>query len=268
MKIAVCMKQIPSDPDVKLNEHGSLIRSSSSWMIGKEDYSALEAALRLKDENKEIEVEAVTMGGASASAMLYEALGKGADHATLITDESYRESDSLGTALVLSAVLETFLSCDLIFLGVRSMDAANGSLSGQLSGIMGIHEVVNAMEIKSEGKRVKTISLLDHDLIETLLPMPCIVSFHKEAYHARLTNMRLLSKAYAEDRIGVLGQKELKLSLERIGWKGASAQVIGSIVPQIIRRKGQRFTGTVESAVNDMLEELLKNPIFNMEVLT
>lgn len=266
MNIIVCMKQIPSEAKVPITAQGTLMRSKSGWIIGKEDYSALEAALQLKDKYDNVNIHVLTMGNPSASAMLYETLGKGADEATLITDESYSKSDSLGTATILATALQRF-DYDLIFFGVRSMDAANGSLPNQIAAMMDLKEVTNVIEFKLEENGFSAVSLMDNNQIQITMSGPAIVSFHKEAYHPRLTNIRLLSKAYEDHNITYLSQKDLNVPSTHIGWEGASTKVINNFTPEIVDRKGIRFNSEPQKAVEELFEELIINPVFNMEVL-
>ena len=79
MKIIVCMKQIPASPDVNMTKKGTLVRESADWMVSKEDQVALEAALRIKDNNPNVTINIITMG-MKRQSFAYEGLGKGADN--------------------------------------------------------------------------------------------------------------------------------------------------------------------------------------------
>lgn len=266
MNIIVCIKQIPSEAKVPMTPQGTLMRSKSGWIIGKEDYSALEAALQLKDVHDNVNIHVISMGNPSASAMLYETLGKGANEATLITDEIYSKSDSLGTATILSTALQRF-DYDFIFLGVRSMDAANGSLANQIAAMTGLREITNVTEFHLEKEGFSAVSLMDNRQIKITMSSPAIISFHKEAYHIRLTNIKLFSEAYEQNKINYLSQKDLNVPLTTIGWEGANTKVINNFTPEIVHREGIRFQSEPQKAVEELFEELMLNPVFNMEVL-
>src|ERR1700733_1378577 len=105
MNIVVCVKQIPDpaapqslDPSHNLNRSGKLI-------LDEADTYGVEMALQLVDKAGAGEVTVVSMGSGADVAGLRNALAMGASKAVIVSDDSLRGSDALGTAKVLAAVI-------------------------------------------------------------------------------------------------------------------------------------------------------------------
>ena len=83
MKIIVCIKQVPDTTEIRIDPvRGTLMRDGVPSILNPDDANALEAALQLKDENPDTEVDVITMGPQQASYALRECLAMGADKAS------------------------------------------------------------------------------------------------------------------------------------------------------------------------------------------
>ena len=71
MHIIVFMKPVPTEINLPYSPRGTLLRDSSSWNVNPEDVCALEAALLLKDTNKNVKVTIITMSYQKGKALLY-----------------------------------------------------------------------------------------------------------------------------------------------------------------------------------------------------
>ena len=89
MRILVCMKQVPDTTDIKIDpKTNTLKRDGVPSIMNPDDKTALEVALRLKDEYG-AEIAVISMGPPQAEIMLREALAMGADEAYLMTDRAF-----------------------------------------------------------------------------------------------------------------------------------------------------------------------------------
>ena len=80
MNIIVTVKQVPDTHEVKIDpKTGTLIREGVPSIINPEDKNAIEEALRIKDNNDNVEVTALSMGPLQAETALREALCMGVD---------------------------------------------------------------------------------------------------------------------------------------------------------------------------------------------
>ena len=113
MDILVCVKQVPSVSEGRLDRKtGTLLRSDLPAVLNPYDSRALEMALRLRD-NVGGTVRVLTMGPASAVAVLREAVAMGADSAILVSDSRFAGADAVATAYTLSQAIRTQPQPDL-----------------------------------------------------------------------------------------------------------------------------------------------------------
>ena len=79
MKIVVCIKQVPDTNEVRLDPvTNTLIREGVPSIINPDDKSGLEAALRIKDKDPEIDVRVLSRGPPQAQEALRKALAMSA----------------------------------------------------------------------------------------------------------------------------------------------------------------------------------------------
>src|SRR5712691_6396839 len=106
MKIAVCIKQVPTrDSQPRLDESKAWIREQdASFEMNEPDAYALEESLRLKEKHGG-EVVVCSAGPARVAQVLREALARGADRAIhveadrLATADAFAVADSLAGAI-------------------------------------------------------------------------------------------------------------------------------------------------------------------------
>src|SRR5512133_1709281 len=122
MKIAVCIKQVPTrDWHPRLDEARTWIREQDAgFEMNEPDAYALEEALRLK-ERVGGEVVACSAGPARVSQVLREALARGADRAIHVEDDRLAQADAFVVADALAAAMRDD-KFDLILTGLQSDD--------------------------------------------------------------------------------------------------------------------------------------------------
>src|SRR5687767_12326230 len=122
MKIAVCIKQVPTrDWQPRLNDDKTWIRDQdASYEMNEPDAYALEESLRLK-EKEGGEVVVCSAGPARVAQVIREALARGADRAIHVEDDRLASADAFVIADALAAAMkdETF---DLVLTGLQSDD--------------------------------------------------------------------------------------------------------------------------------------------------
>src|SRR5262245_37766116 len=106
MKIAVCIKQVPTrDWQPRIDESKTWIRESdASFEMNEPDQYALEEALRLK-ERVGGEVVVCSAGPARVAQVLREALARGADRAIHVEDDRFAGADASAVADALAAAV-------------------------------------------------------------------------------------------------------------------------------------------------------------------
>src|SRR3954470_22334051 len=120
MKIAVCLKQVPTrDWQPRLDDAKTWVREQdATFEMNEPDAYALEEGLRLKEKHGG-EVVVCSAGPARVAPVLREALPRGADRAIHITGDGFASGDS--DAFAMAAALADAMkgeSFDLVLTGL------------------------------------------------------------------------------------------------------------------------------------------------------
>src|SRR5215207_4606379 len=107
MKIAVCIKQVPTrEWQPRLRDDKTWIREHDvSYEMNEPDAYALEEALRLRETHGG-EVVVCSGGPPRVQQVIREALARGADRAIHVEDERLAASDAFVTAAALAAAMK------------------------------------------------------------------------------------------------------------------------------------------------------------------
>ena len=147
MKIAVCIKQVPSrDWQPRLNDTGTWIREQdASFEMNEPDAYALEEGLRLKELHGG-EVVVCSAGPARVVQVIREALARGADRAIHVDDERLAQADAflVGEALASAMRDEAF---DLVLTGLQSDDQGLAQTGVLLEAGVRVNGRAGALEI-------------------------------------------------------------------------------------------------------------------------
>ena len=93
MNIVVCVKQTPEAGRGELDRFsGTVKRTEGRQVINPFDLYAMEAALRLQEQDPSTRIIAVSMGPESAGSVLRDCIALGADTGYLVTDPSFAGS--------------------------------------------------------------------------------------------------------------------------------------------------------------------------------
>ena len=151
MKIAVCIKQVPTrEWQPRLSDDETWIREQDvSYEMNEPDAYALEEALRLREKHGG-EVVVCSAGPARVQQVLREALARGADRALHVEDDSLASADAFVSAGALAAAMadEKF---DLVLTGLQSDDQGHGQTGVVLAERLGIPHSTIIMEIQVQG---------------------------------------------------------------------------------------------------------------------
>ena len=122
MKIAVCIKQVPTrEWQPRLNDDKTWIREQdASYEMNEPDAYALEEALRLREKHGG-EVVVCSAGPARVQQVIREALARGADRAIHVEDDGLAVADAFVIADALAAAMQDE-QFDLVLTGLQSDD--------------------------------------------------------------------------------------------------------------------------------------------------
>jgi electron transfer flavoprotein beta subunit len=150
MKIAVCIKQVPTrEWQPRLTDDKTWIREQdASWEMNEPDAYALEEALRLRETHGG-EVVVCSAGPARVQQLIREALARGADRAIHVEDPLLAAADAFVAAEALAAAMaeERF---DLVLTGLQSDDQGHAQMGVVLAEHLGIPHSTIIMDVQVE----------------------------------------------------------------------------------------------------------------------
>lgn len=224
MKIVVCIKQVPDTKGgVKFNPDGTLNRAAMLTIMNPDDKAAVEAALRIKDQNG-AEVTVVTMGLPKAEEVLREAMAMGADKAILITDRVLGGADTWATSSTIAAGIRN-LEYDLIITGRQAIDGDTAQVGPQIAEHLDIPVISYAQDIKI-GKDSVTVQRQYDDRYHVVeAKLPCLITCLSELNEPRYMTPGGIFDAYDKE-ITVWNRKDLKdLDDQDIGLNGSPTKI-------------------------------------------
>jgi electron transfer flavoprotein beta subunit len=152
MKIAVCIKQVPTrEWQPRLDESKTWIREAdASFEMNEPDAYALEAALRLKETHNG-EVVVCSAGPARVAQVIREALARGADRAIHVEDDGLASADAFVTSAALAVAMrdEQF---DLVLTGLQSDDQGFAQVGVILAEKLGLPHATIIMDVQVGGE--------------------------------------------------------------------------------------------------------------------
>jgi electron transfer flavoprotein beta subunit len=155
MKIAVCIKQVPTrEWQPRLTDDRKYIREQdATWELNEPDAYALEEGMRLREAHGG-EVVVCTAGPARVAQVIKEALARGADRAIHVEDDALGSADAAAIADILAAAMrdEAF---DLVLTGLQSDDQGHAQTGVALAARLGLPHATIIMDVKVEGSRVR-----------------------------------------------------------------------------------------------------------------
>ena len=148
MKIAVCIKQVPTrEWQPRLDDAKTWIREQdAAFEMNEPDAYALEEALRLKEKHGG-EVVVCSAGPARVAQVIREALARGADRAIHVEDDRMASADAFTTADALAGAMkdEQF---DLVLTGLQSDDQGFAQVGVILAERLGRPHATIIMEVQ------------------------------------------------------------------------------------------------------------------------
>jgi electron transfer flavoprotein beta subunit len=252
MKIAVCVKQVPTG-NLRISPDSNRLDRSGPGELNSVDKNALEEALRLKGDAGG-EVVVVSMGPNAATEGVRTALGMGADRAVLVSDAGAAGSDLLATSKVLAKVLERE-GADLVLFGQQTSDGAGAVLWAAVAELLQLPFVSQAAEITIQDAAVKVTRETEFgdDVIEARLP--AVVSVSDTINEPRYTSLKGMMAA-KKKQLDTLTLSDLGIADDAVGITGSQTVVLGTGAPPARDRAVTiEDDGTAAQAVFDYLAE-------------
>lgn len=255
MKIIVCAKQVPDTNEVKIDPvKGTLIREGVPSILNPDDATALEAALRLRDQQGGC-VSVLSMGPPQACYMLRECMAMGADAAYLLSSRAFGGADTCATSTTLAAGVRRIGSFDILFAGRQEIDGDTAQVGPQLAQRLGIPSVTYVQRIRSVTKDMAVVERQLEDGYEVVeVRLPCLLTCVKELCEPRYMTVRGIVEAY-EKEITVWNERDVALDPAECGLNASPTQVLRSFTPPQ-KGRGERLEGTVPEMARALVSRL------------
>lgn len=225
MKIIVCIKQVPSSNEVRLDPvRKTIIRDSSKAVTNPFDVTAAEAAVRIREQHGGT-VTAVSMGIPATERLLRDEIARGVDDAILLTDRAFAGADTLATSYTLSRAIRCS-GADLILCGKMATDGDTAQIGPELASWLSLPCVTDVTEL-IEVKETSVVCRRNTDRgTETVLvSLPAVLTVIKALVQPRMPSIAGIRKSQTAE-ITVLDAGKLGADPQRIGLDGSPTQVI------------------------------------------
>ena len=269
MEILVCVKQVPDTAEVKIDpvKH-TVIRAGVPNIFNPFDQNALEAALQMKDADKDVKITLLSMGPDQAKDVLREGLAMGADDAYLLSDRKLGGSDTLATGYALAQAIKKLAAdkgieqFDIILCGKQAIDGDTAQVGPQIACELGTPQITYARDIKVEGNKVTVQQENEEGYIVTEANFPVLITAVKDLNEPRFPTIRGTMKAKRRE-IPNLDAAAVAADDAQIGLSGSPTKVRKIFTPP------QRTQGLVipveddnyQAAVDTLMEKLTEQKI-------
>jgi len=246
MKIAVCIKQVPTrEWQPRLNDSKTWIREQDvSYEMNEPDAYALEEALRLREKHGG-EVVVCSAGPARVQTVIREALARGADRAIHVEHDSLGAADAFVIAEALAAAMkdENF---DLVLTGLQSDDQGHGQTGVILAERLGIPSSTIIMDVQVEGNALRVKRELEGGWFQWIaMPLPALLTIQSGINQLRYATLKGIMAAK---------KKEIRKASLPDGLQPAQ-QIVGLAVPTRSKQT-QMINGSPADAAKELVRRL------------
>ena len=246
MKIAVCIKQVPTrEWQPRLADDGRSIREQdASWELNEPDAYALEEALRLKERHGG-EVVVVSAGPARVAQVIREALARGADRAIHIEDDRLGSADAMAIAGALAAAVrdEGF---DLLLTGLQSDDQGHAQTGVVLAARLGLPHGTIIMDVQIESGRLRVKRELEGGWFQWVgLPLPAVLTIQSGINQLRYATLK-----------GIMAAKKKEVRRVTPAEPPAASQRIVALYVPEKTKKTELVTGSAAEAAAALVKKL------------
>src|SRR6478735_4300638 len=252
MKIAVCIKQVPTrDWQPRLNDARTWIREQdATYEMNEPDAYALEEALRLKEKHSG-EVVVVSAGPARVGQVLREALARGADRAIHVEGEALASSDAFAVAAALAAALEGE-AFDLVLTGLQSDDQGFGQTGVILAERLGFSHSTIVMQVDTPaagagpGGEIRVKRELEGGWFQWVaMPLPAVLTIQSGINQLRYATLK-----------GIMAAKKKEIRVVPAAGAVEPRQAIVALYAPEKSKKTQIIEGSAADAAKELVRRL------------
>ena len=194
MKIAVCLKQVPTrDWQPRLDEAKTWVREQdATFEMNEPDAYALEESLRLKEKHGG-EVVVCSAGPARVAQVLREALARGADRAIHVQSDGIAgpgSNDAFVVATMLAGAMKSE-QFDLVLTGLQSDDQGFGQTGVILAEKLGLPHATIVMDVQVAPPSVRVKRELEGGWFQWVsMPLPAVLTIQSGINQLRYATLK------------------------------------------------------------------------------
>jgi electron transfer flavoprotein beta subunit len=246
MKIAVCIKQVPTrEWQPRVNDDKTWIRDQdAAFEMNEPDAYALEEALRLKETHGG-EVVVCSAGPSRVAQVIREALARGADRAIHVEEDGLASADAFVTSQALAAAMkdEQF---DLVLTGLQSDDQGFAQVGVIMAERLGLPHATIIMEVQAQAGSVRVKRELEGGWFQWVsMPLPAVLTIQSGINQLRYATLKGIMAAK---------KKEIRKASAPAG-AAARQKIVNLYVPEK-GKKTQLIAGSPAEAAKELVRRL------------
>ncbi|HEY7289165.1 MAG TPA: electron transfer flavoprotein subunit beta/FixA family protein [Vicinamibacterales bacterium] len=246
MKIAVCIKQVPTrEWQPRIDDSKTWIREAdASFEMNEPDAYALEEALRLKEKHSG-EVVVCSAGPARVAQVIREALARGADRAIHVEDDRLAAADAFVTAAALADAMkdEKF---DLVLTGLQSDDQGFAQVGVILAEKLGLPHATIIMEVQADGGQLRVKRELEGGWFQWVaMPLPAVLTIQSGINQLRYATLK-----------GIMAAKKKEIRKAAAPSGAQARQKIVALYTPEKGKKTQIIGGSPAEAAKELVRKL------------
>jgi electron transfer flavoprotein beta subunit len=198
--IIVCMKVV-MDPEIPLsvfkvdpNERKPVVPDGMPPVISTFDESALEAALRIKDDHA-CKITVLSLGAEIPKALMQKIYAMGADNVIGIEDPEFEHIDPFNTATALAHAIEKIGEFDLVCMGRQSADWDSGLVWAGVAEALNLPSVTLARKATLGQGQVSVERCVSDGIEHLVANLPALLTFTGEVGEIRFCSLKDMMKA-------------------------------------------------------------------------
>src|SRR5471030_2401283 len=249
MKIAVCIKQVPTrEWQPRLNDAKTWIREQdASFEMNEPDAYALEESLRLKEKHGG-EVVVCSAGPARVAQVIREALARGADRAIHVEGDVFASADAFVTSEALAAAMQSE-EFDLVLTGLQSDDQGFAQVGVLLAERLGRPHATIIMEVQVDGAALRVKRELEGGWFQWVaMPLPAVLTIQSGINQLRYATLK-----------GIMAAKKKEIRAVVPGAPAAATaptQRIARLYVPEKSKKTQMIAGSAAEAAKELVRKL------------
>ncbi len=246
MNIVVMLKQTPDTESViRIASNGkSIVTDDLKWIINPYDEFALEAALRLREQQGG-KVTLVSYGPQRVVEAIRTALAMGADEAIMIDDPLLADGDLLGAVRAMATVVQD-LNPDIICCGARAVDYDQAQRGAMMAEFLAWPHLALAVSLQSDGTSVIIERPIEGGMVTLEATLPALVTFggSHSIWNPRYASLPGIMKAKKKP-LATKTLSDLGLNLAEFGRSSAKI-LITALEPPPQRSPGRIIDGDLD----------------------